>query len=214
MASIRKLGELWQVQLFKKRVRKSATFKTLQEAEAWAQSTEDKIDSFGIHESATKITGYDLTRIYVRAKENARQRAIEFQIKRDDIVALYALSHGRCQVTNIAFNTYRPYGSSKRPWFPSVDRIDSGKPYTVENCRLVCVAVNIGMGEWGEWVLRTVAEAMVLGQHGSLQNGPEGQPYRFAPIKGEPSYRQAARRKARKGNPPKTHQPQAEINQS
>ena len=39
----------------------------------------------------------------------------------------------------------------------SLDRIDSSKGYTVENCRLVCTAVNLAMNEWGEDVLERIA---------------------------------------------------------
>jgi hypothetical protein len=47
----------------------------------------------------------------------------------------------------------------KQPFAPSIDRILSGGHYIPENVRLVCVAVNFGMGEWGLEVYMTLARA-------------------------------------------------------
>ncbi len=41
-------------------------------------------------------------------------------------------------------------GLVKRAFAPSIDRIDPEKPYTLDNCRLVMVAVNFAMNTWGE----------------------------------------------------------------
>jgi hypothetical protein len=196
----------WRVDICKLGFRKGRTFDSLAEAKEWASKIEAQIKKERITEEYTKLTNKDLTEIFVRAKENARQRAIEFVLTRDEVVMLYGRTLGRCQVSGIQFNTFRPNGSTKRPWYPSLDRIDSSKRYEIDNCRLVCVAVNFAMGEWGEWVLRAVADAMVLGRPGSLRNGPEAPSYAFKPIDGEPTYRQRMRRKAREIIPPQTHE--------
>lgn len=38
----------------------------------------------------------------------------------------------------------------KHPFAPSLDRISSHGGSTADNLRLVCIAVNLGMGQWGE----------------------------------------------------------------
>ena len=52
-------------------------------------------------------------------------------------------------------------GDKLHPIQPSLDRIDSSKPYDAQNIRLVCLAVNYCMRQWGESVFRTVAAATV-----------------------------------------------------
>lgn len=160
----RKSGN-WRVQIERSGVRKDASFKTKEEAEEWAKQTENEVLALvsGHRDAGITLDNKELTRMYVKAKENARVRKIEFHLKRDDVVMLYGRSYGQCQVTGITFNRYRPVGATKRPWFPSIDRIDSRKPYTIENCRVVCVAANFAMGEWGEWVLNTLAKAVCYG---------------------------------------------------
>lgn len=64
---------------------------------------------------------------------------------------------GRCSITGMPFSLFKPEGAHRRPYAPSVDRIDASKPYTDGNTRLVCVCVNYALNEWGEKVLRQMA---------------------------------------------------------
>lgn len=74
---------------------------------------------------------------------------LEFIIKR---------SQGRCEVTGIPFD----WGSDMRePYAPSVDRIDPKRGYSLDNCRMVCLSVNMAMNVWGEDVLLTIGQAMI-----------------------------------------------------
>jgi hypothetical protein len=69
---------------------------------------------------------------------------------------------GRCAVTGLKFNLERfPDALVKHPFAPSVDRRLSSGGYTEDNVRLVCVAVNFGMGQWGEEVFLTLARAAI-----------------------------------------------------
>jgi hypothetical protein len=42
------------------------------------------------------------------------------------------------------------------PFSPSIDRIDSNKGYTKDNCRLVCTIVNFGLHRFGEQIYEYV----------------------------------------------------------
>lgn len=44
------------------------------------------------------------------------------------------------------------------PYAPSIDRINPGKGYTKENCRVIVMALNAAMGCWGEKITRDVME--------------------------------------------------------
>lgn len=47
------------------------------------------------------------------------------------------------------------------PYAPSIDRKDSTKGYTRENCRIVCAAANFAMNTWGDEVLSVMASYML-----------------------------------------------------
>ena len=57
----------------------------------------------------------------------------------------------------------------KHPFAPSLDRISSRGGYTADNVRLVCIAVNFGMGQWGEELYLTFARAAV-DRNGQVDN--------------------------------------------
>jgi 16S rRNA C967 or C1407 C5-methylase (RsmB/RsmF family) len=67
---------------------------------------------------------------------------------------------GRCAVTGINFQNF-PDALVKHPFAPSIDRKLSRGGYTPDNVRLVCVAANFGMGQWGEEVFLSLARAAV-----------------------------------------------------
>jgi hypothetical protein len=66
----------------------------------------------------------------------------------------------RCAVSGIEFNDNLFQNAFvKHPFAPSLGRIDCSQEYTHPNVRLVCVAVNFGLGQWGDEVCRTIARA-------------------------------------------------------
>lgn len=148
MAYISPYKGTWRAQVNKQKVRASRTFETREEAVAWADNIENQI--LGAKSGGTfQLTSREFVDLVNRAKERAKVRGIPYHLTRQDIEAMYAKSGGRCAVSGIQFNRFRPLNSTKRPWYPSLDRIDSSKPYTPDNCRFVCVAANIAMGGMG-----------------------------------------------------------------
>lgn len=98
----------------------------------------------------------DMDAAYLRAFTAARLRGREYTITPEEQGRLIARAGGKCEVTGIPFHLDR--GENKRaPFAPSLDRINSAEPYHTINVRLVCVAANIAMNEWGEGVLRRLA---------------------------------------------------------
>jgi hypothetical protein len=87
---------------------------------------------------------------------------MQFTLPLEFAATLYERQHGRCAVSGVKFDLERfPDALVKHPFAPSIDRILSSGHYTRENVRLVCVAVNFGMGEWGLEVYMTLARAAV-----------------------------------------------------
>lgn len=67
-------------------------------------------------------------------------------------------SGGRCEVSGIEFHLG---DSSRHPFRPSIDRIDSSRGYEADNVRMVCLSVNLCMSTWGEAVFMKIAAATV-----------------------------------------------------
>jgi hypothetical protein len=73
---------------------------------------------------------------------------------------------GSCRLTGKPFReTQVGAGKAKRPYAPSLDRIDPMKPYTRENCRLVLQAVNFALNSWGDEVFEEIALTAVRHRH-------------------------------------------------
>lgn len=99
--------------------------------------------------------------LFRATRKNANKRGIPFEISTAEFQSLVDLSGGSCMVSNIPFEFDRVEDSwHKNPWRPSIDRIKSTEGYTLLNCRLVCVAANVAMNEWGLEVLRRLARGM------------------------------------------------------
>jgi len=103
-----------------------------------------------------------LRRVWAQSRNRAKKSDIPFTILPDDVERLFRDQRGRCGVTDIAFHFERfPDAFVKHPFAPSIDRRLSSGGYTEDNVRLVCVAVNFGMGQWGEEMYLTLARAAV-----------------------------------------------------
>lgn len=102
--------------------------------------------------------------LYLSTRKNAQARGHEFTLTEGDVVSLVVASQGRCAVTGITLSTDRgelpPGKKMRRPWAPSIDRMDSTQGYVLGNCRIVCCAANYAMSQWGEDVLLEMAKAI------------------------------------------------------
>jgi len=114
-----------------------------------------------------------LRRLQARAANRAQKAGLRFTLTPDFAVKLYEQQHGRCAVSGIEFNlgSY-PKALVKHPFAPSIDRTFSDGHYTPDNVRLVCVAVNFGMGQWGQELYMTIARAAV-DREAKEQNNPD-----------------------------------------
>jgi hypothetical protein len=99
--------------------------------------------------------------IYTQAKRNAPHRKIPFELTRSEFDQIVEKADGCCMVSGIPFNRRAYKGTNRRPFAPSLDRIDSRKGYSLENCRLVCQIVNIAMNAWGVEPLMILAEYLM-----------------------------------------------------
>ena len=103
-----------------------------------------------------------LLRSASRTRTAAISRGIGFDFELEYAEVLFLRQYGRCAVTRIPFHMQRFSDAFvKYPFAPSIDRILSSGSYTQDNARLVCAAVNFGMGQWGEELFLTLARYAV-----------------------------------------------------
>lgn len=72
---------------------------------------------------------------------------------------------GRCEVTEIPFDFSKSKHTRRNPFAPSVDQIVAGTGYTKQNCRVVLVALNLALAEWG------LAQFLYIARHALELNG-------------------------------------------
>lgn len=99
--------------------------------------------------------------LWARSKKGAAARGLEFLLTPEDVSQLVAESGGKCSVSGRKFNSMKEPGTHMRPWAASIDRKDSNKPYTAENCRLVCASVNVAMNSFGDQVFNAMLAGLV-----------------------------------------------------
>lgn len=100
-----------------------------------------------------------LQELYRRSRKNAKLRDLPFELSRDEFYQIVTRAKGVCEVTGITFELSIKGGCERRPFAPSLDRIDSSKGYVFSNCRLVCGIVNTAMGAWGEGIFWRMVRA-------------------------------------------------------
>jgi hypothetical protein len=110
-------------------------------------------------------------KLFLGMKLRARNRKIPFTLTQDEFLnGIVVRAKGCCEVTGVPFVRDGIKVGMGNPYQPSIDRIDSSGNYEFENCRLVCLAVNVGLGKWGEYVYRHLAAGAT--KHAQMRRNP------------------------------------------
>ncbi len=99
-----------------------------------------------------------MTNVLARARQNAkgRGRIREFTLTPEETLQKLKECKYRCSVTGVPLSLEVLSRDGRKPFAPSIDRIDNERGYTADNCRVVCLAANIAMNTWGDQVLLTM----------------------------------------------------------
>lgn len=104
----------------------------------------------------------------MNCRQRAKQKGIQCTLTTGQIRTVMLRSGGRCELTGLRFTLENPERARARPFFHSLDRIDSSAGYTIDNVRLVCSAANIALNAWGEDVFRELACGYVFNKYAAF----------------------------------------------
>lgn len=95
---------------------------------------------------------YVTTLMFQHTRSRAKKYGMSFEIDVDFLTELFNNQDNKCALTNIPFEYEKSTenGTHRRPFAPSLDRIDSKGGYTKDNVRLVCIIVNFALSEFGD----------------------------------------------------------------
>ena len=115
----------------------------------------------GFREPELREWGSIVKKMFERHRFGAKKRNLEFKITLKDIEGLIRANELHCSISGIKFHINDTADVARNPWAPSIDRIDSRLGYVPGNIRIVCLAANLAMNNWGYDVLLRLANGVV-----------------------------------------------------
>ncbi|HXC41744.1 MAG TPA: hypothetical protein VN667_22640 [Burkholderiales bacterium] len=116
-------------------------------------------------EAGVGVESQKLQRALRNCWRSARWRAAKYKIPFDlSWEKLLARAHDqqwRCAITNIPLAVDQRSRRRAGPYGPSIDRIKAGQGYSDDNIRIVCVAINYALNEWGEDFFAALANSFL-----------------------------------------------------
>jgi hypothetical protein len=101
-------------------------------------------------------TAYAIT----RCRQTALKKGLDFDLHLHFEELDRRVRAGVCELTGYPLDLAGPSTpQQRRPNAASIDRIDSKKGYVLSNVRVVCLAVNLALGTWGENGLLPILKA-------------------------------------------------------
>lgn len=92
----------------------------------------------------------EIAKMLARCRNRAKDRGWPFDLTSEWFWGQLERQDGKCAVSNAKFDLAPRAGFSRRPWAPSIDRLDNSKGYTTCNVRLTTVMVNTAMSDYGQ----------------------------------------------------------------
>lgn len=93
--------------------------------------------------------------LIAECRRRSAKKGIPFDLDQYEEQIQRRIDNGTCELTGIPFDLT----TQERAFSPSLDRIEAGGSYTIDNVRIVIFAVNALLGNWGESVAQNVSVA-------------------------------------------------------
>lgn len=105
----------------------------------------------------------DIKAAIASSRKRAAKTGIDFNLTAEWVSERVKEQQYLCLLTGIRLEPRKTQTKEYRinPFALSIDRIDSRKGYTCDNCRVVCAAVNYALSDWGEGIFKRVAYGYV-----------------------------------------------------
>lgn len=108
-------------------------------------------------------------RAYRKREGGAPSKGIRWNLGLEDYWSIVLAARGRCQVTDQPFDRYYKASNNRRPFLPSLDRVDSTGAYVAGNVELTTVICNIAINDFGRGpfyeMVKHATASQGLGQH-------------------------------------------------
>lgn len=101
---------------------------------------------------------YPARQLVKQTHASARKRGLDCTLTVEMVEVM--LAPMTCSATGLPLSWERNGDSYRRPWAPSVDRIDCSKGYVLGNVRIVCSAFNTMRNEFPDEVVFALAKAL------------------------------------------------------
>lgn len=117
----------------------------------------------GLHEDPKHIVrnspkGHFISQLCRLARGRAKADGLEFSITADDVKNMITAQKAKCALSGVAFS-FEQSGNGKRPFAPSIDRINPAIGYVLGNIRIVCQMANIARNSFTDDEFYTMCRA-------------------------------------------------------
>lgn len=93
------------------------------------------------------------------ARSRSQARDLAFDLSVNWLLDTVERQDFRCALTGIEFYSKHTSAGKTNPFAPSLDRIDPKRGYTTDNVRIVILAVNLMLLDWGPEIFEQVANS-------------------------------------------------------
>lgn len=123
----------------------------------WAQSNKEQRKE--VQKKYNNTIKGRLIKTMKAAHSRAKINNLTYNLDTDFLLELWVKQNGKCALTKIEFELINKTNFISNPFAPSIDKINPKQGYTKNNVRLVCVAVNYALNEFGEEIFKQICQA-------------------------------------------------------
>jgi hypothetical protein len=101
------------------------------------------------HDGEAELWYDQYLKAYRRRENRAPRKGIRWNLSLSNFWDIVITAEGRCQVTRQTFDRYHKAANGRRPFLPSLDRVDSIGHYEPGNVELTTLLANLAISDFG-----------------------------------------------------------------